>query len=310
MTRLRIRNLKFFISGNKGLDPLSRGVDLKVNDGESLALIGESGCGKTMTALAILGLLPPGIKADGTIAFNGKNILSSSKNEIRQIRGREIAMIFEQPSTCLNPCFHVGMQVAEAVRTKRKITRREAREKALEWIQKVGVTPPERQYYKYPHQLSGGMQQRIMIASALAGNPSLLIADEPTTSLDMTVQAQIMALIRDLLTKSDTSLLLITHDLALAVGMCETTSVMYAGEIIESGSTDEIVRYPRHPYTKALVEAFAPEGFRALKDRPTECSSPIKGCAFYPRCPLSVSLCRESRPELKNGVRCHKWHGR
>ncbi|MBW2079205.1 MAG: ABC transporter ATP-binding protein [Deltaproteobacteria bacterium] len=307
MDLLRISNLHVSFPTKAGVVWASDGVDLEIKQGESLCLVGESGCGKTIVALGIMRLLPENARVNGEICFKEKNLLSLGKEEMRKIRGREIAMIFEQPATCLDPVFAVGDQIAEAVRVHEKCSKKEARERSVELMEMVGIPSPQKRFRQHPHEFSGGMQQRAMIAIALAYNPSLLIADEPTTSLDVTIQAQIMELLKDLISKFKTSLFLITHDLGVAAEMCDGVAVMYAGEILEKGRVNEVFKYPKHPYTKALLGAISNDRLKPIKGSVPELTSLPSGCKFHPRCPLARDVCRDVRPEMKNGVRCHLW---
>ena len=284
---------------------VSEDVRLDIGAGDSLCLVGESGCGKTMAALAVMRLLPPQARISGKIGFKGRNILDLDPGEMRAIRGREIAMIFEQPASCLNPVFKVGRQIAEAVRIHLACSRREARDRAIELMAGMGLRNPEKLYGRYPHEFSGGMAQRAMIAMALAFNPSLLIADEPTTSLDVTIQAQIIDLLQGLVEKFNTSLLLITHDLAAASRLCSRVAVMYAGGIVETGRLDEVFSRPRHPYTKALAGAARGDDTSLVSGTVPELSRLPDGCRFHPRCPQARDICRTVRPSLENGLRCH-----
>ena len=307
MDLLRISNLHVTFPTRNGTVRASDGVNLEIKQGESLCLVGESGCGKTVVALSIMRLLPENAQVSGEIQLKGKNLISLGKEEMRRVRGREIAMIFEQPGTCLNPVFTAGGQIAEAVRVHHRCSRRESKEKAIRLMETVGIPSPEKRYSQYPHEFSGGMQQRAMIAIALAYSPSLLIADEPTTSLDVTIQAQVMELLKDLAFKFRTSLFLITHNLGVAAEICDSVAVMYAGEIVEKGHVGEVFRAPKHPYTKALVRAISDDGLRPINGSVPELTSLPSGCKFHPRCPLARDLCRQVRPEMRNGVRCHLW---
>ncbi|MBT9148990.1 MAG: ABC transporter ATP-binding protein [Dehalococcoidia bacterium] len=307
MGLLQINNLHVNFPTKAGVVRASDGVSLEIKQGESLALVGESGCGKTIVALSIMRLLPEDARISGEIRFEGKNLLSLGKEEIREIRGREIAMIFEQPATCLNPVFTVGDQISEAVRVHNNCSRKESKERAIELMEMVGIPSPQKRCGQYPHEFSGGMQQRVMIAIALALSPSLLIADEPTTSLDVTIQAQIMELLKDLIAKFKTSLFLITHNLGVAAEMCDNVAVMYAGEIVERGRLSEVFEYPRHPYTKALLGAISNDGLRPIKGSVPELTRLPNGCRFHPRCPQAENVCRKVRPEMRFKVRCHLW---
>lgn len=309
MDLLRIGNLHVNFPTKAGLVRASDGVSLEIKQGESLCLVGESGCGKTIVALSIMRLLPENAEVGGEIVFKGKNLLEIPDEEMRRIRGREIGMIFEQPWTCLNPVFTVGDQIAEAVRVHERCSKKEAGERALELMRMVGIPSPRRRYGQYPHEFSGGMQQRAMIAMALALRPSLLIADEPTTALDVTVQAQIVELLRDLISGLGTSLFLITHDLGVAAALCRKAAVMYAGEVVEYGGLEEVFGEPRHPYTRLLLQALSDDGFHPIKGTVPELTRLPPGCRFHPRCPYAMEICRRERPEMKNGVRCWLWKG-
>jgi oligopeptide/dipeptide ABC transporter ATP-binding protein len=307
MDLIKVNNLSLCFPIQNGTVQILDGLNLKIGQNESLCLVGESGCGKSMTALAIAGLLPRNSLINGKISLKGKALLTAGKDEIRRIRGREIAMIFEQPTTCLNPVFTIGSQIAEAVRIYKKKSRKEAKKRAVHIMEMVGIPSPQKRYKQYPHQFSGGMQQRIMIAMALAYNPSLLIADEPTTSLDVTIQAQILDLLKDLTLAFKTSLLLITHDLGIAAEMCDKVAVMYAGRIVEQGQIDDVFDHPGHPYTKSLLEAISIDELKPIPGSVPEFSNLPSGCAFHPRCPSAIDICRYASPEMKNGVRCHLW---
>ncbi len=305
MDLLDIINLNISFPGKTGKIRVSNRLNLKIRQGESLCLVGESGCGKTIVALGIMRLLPKYAHINGEIRFNGNNLLALKEKEMRKIRGQKIAMIFEQPGTCLNPVFTIGSQIAEAVKISRKCSGKKARQRAVELMNMVGILSPREKYIQYPHEFSGGMQQRVMIAIALAFKPALLIADEPTTSLDTTIQVQIMNLLKDLTVKSGTSLLLITHDPCIAVGVCNRTIVMYAGEIMETGRTDRLFKNPKHPYTQALLNALSNNEPKPIKGRVPELTHMPAGCRFHPRCSMAVDICRQVRPQIKNGVRCH-----
>jgi len=305
MHLLSISNLSINFSTRAGLVRVLSRLNLDIEKGRSLCLVGESGCGKTIVALSIMRLLPENAEVEGEIRFGDRDLLTLGKEEIRLIRGREISMIFEQPVSCLNPVFAVGEQIAEAVRASRGCSMAEGKEKAIDLMRLTGIPSPEKRYDQYPHEFSGGMLQRAMISIAMASKPSLLIADEPTTSLDVTVQAQIIELIKDLITKFDTSLLLITHDLGVAAELCMDVAVMYAGEIVEKGPVAEVFQNPRHPYTQALLRAISNDGLRPIKGSVPELTRLPDGCRFHPRCHLAKVVCRKLKPELKDGVRCH-----
>ncbi len=305
MHLLDIIDLNISFHSKAGNVQVLNGVSLKIKQQESLCIIGESGCGKTIVALSIMRLLQRHARISGAIHFKGKNLLLLKEKEMRRIRGREIAMIFEQPATCLNPVFTVGEQIAEAVRAYKRCPAKQARQKAIELMEMVGIPFPEKRYIQYPHEFSGGMQQRAMIAAALAFKPSLLIADEPTTSLDPTIQVQIMELLKDLSAKFMTSLLLITHDPDIAAEMCDSVMVMYAGEIVEKGRTDKLFKNPEHPYSKALLGAITDNKLRPIKGSVPQLTRLPSGCRFHPRCSIAADICQQVRPQMKNKVRCH-----
>jgi peptide/nickel transport system ATP-binding protein len=291
-------------------------VDLAVDAGEVLALVGESGCGKSMTAMSILRLVPkPGRIEAGDIRFGEKHLLSLSVPEMRKVRGREISMIFQEPMTSLNPVFRVGDQVIEAVRLHAEVSRREARDQTLELFRQVGIPDPEGRLLAYPHQLSGGLRQRVMIAMALATRPKLLIADEPTTALDVTIQAQILELLKQLQARFQMAILLITHDLGVVNAMADRVAVMYAGKIVEEATRLEVLSDGRHPYTQGLL-ASMPGRARRGQDLaeiegvvPTPSEWP-KGCRFSTRCPRAFEPCSITEPEVfslsaSHSVYCH-----
>lgn len=279
------------------------GIDLSIQKRHTLGLVGETGAGKTTTALSILNLVPnpPGVIEEGTIELEGVDVLKLSQEELEKVRGNEVAMIFQDPMTALNPVMTVGDQIAESIELHQDVTKEEAYEKAKETLRLVGI--PDTRAGDYPHQFSGGMKQRVVIAIALACSPKLLIADEPTTALDVTIQAQVLALMKDLIVNEDMAMLLITHDLGVVAEVCEDVAVMYAGRIIEVGTADDIFNHTMHPYTEGLFDSLP-----NLKERGEELI-PIKGlmpdptnlppgCAFAPRCPYAVDACSEKIPTL------------
>jgi len=301
-----------------GTSNLVDDVSFTVQPGETLCIVGESGCGKSLTALSLMGLLPtpPVNVVAGEIHFDGQNLLDLSNEQMSELRGDRLAMIFQEPMTALNPAFPVGEQIAEAVRRHRSVTRAEARQKALEMLQKVGIPAAETRLDAYLHQLSGGMRQRVMIAMALANDPSVLIADEPTTALDVTIQAQVLHLVRDLQQENGTAMILITHDLGVVAEVADAVAVMYAGRVVESGPVSALFADPQHPYTIGLIGSLPGLGARAAGGRlvtisgivPTPEAMPT-GCRFAERCPFASKICAEVPPMREVGethqVACH-----
>jgi peptide/nickel transport system ATP-binding protein len=318
---LEIRDLVTEFATDHGRVRAVDGVSFEIPRRGTLGVVGESGCGKSVTALSIMRLIasPPGRIAAGEIRYGGKNLLALSAEEMRRIRGNRIAMIFQEPMTSLNPVFTVGDQVAEAVRLHQKKSRTEARDSAIAMFRLVGIPSPEDRVDAYPHQLSGGMRQRVMIAMALACKPDLLIADEPTTALDVTIQAQILDLLRSLQAELGMSILLITHDLGVVSETCDEVVVMYAGRIVERATTEALFEAPRHHYTAGLLRSVPSYGEgTAVADRKrlVEIKGMVpalhelsKGCKFVDRCPAAQELCRTEEPALlplgKSLVRCH-----
>lgn len=300
---IEIRNLKTFLHTEKGILKAVNGVNLFLRRGEITGLAGESGCGKSMTAYSILRLVPnpPAKIIGGEIIFEGKNLLKISESDMRKIRGNEIAMIFQDPLTSLNPVFTVGNQLVEAIKLHQNIGRKEALKKAIEMLGLVNISEPEIRIKQYPHQFSGGMRQRIMIAMALACNPSLLIADEPTSALDVTIQAQILYLITELISKLNNSVLLITHDLGVIAEVCDFVYIMYAGKIVEYASAKEIFFGSKHPYTQKLMESMPTlneqkDELTVIKGAVPSLINPPSGCSFHPRCPKIKTICCEEEP--------------
>ncbi len=280
------------------------GISFEVSRGSTLAIVGESGCGKSLTALALMGLLPPTAKiAGGSIHFQGKSLLSLTEKALSGIRGDSMAMIFQEPMTSLNPMFTAGDQIAEAVKRHRGVSQAEAMARAVQLLRLVGIPAPEQRVQAYPHELSGGMRQRVMIAMALANNPALLVADEPTTALDVTIQAQILSLVRDLQTESGAAMILITHDLGVVAEVADEVVIMYAGRIVEAGPVAAIFDDPQHPYTIGLMGStpmFGKEKGRlaAIAGSVPRVGNMPNGCRFVTRCPLATARCAEERPLL------------
>ncbi len=316
---LDIQDLKTYFHTRDGVVKAVDGVNFHVDRGEIVGLVGESGCGKSVTSLSIMRLVaPPGKIESGRILFDGQNLLELSRDQMTKIRGDRIAMIFQQPTSSLNPVFQVGFQISEVLEIHQAMGRKAGRARAIEMLKKVGISDPERRVDAYPHEMSGGMAQRVMIAMALACIPDLLIADEPTTALDVTIQAQILDLMRGLQRELGTSIILITHDLGIVAEMCSRVAVMYAGEIVEATDVRTLFRDPKHPYTQGLIESVPMLGIERgeLEVIPGNVPNLIDlpaGCRFAPRCRARVEhgleICMRERPELKpvapgHNVRC------
>ena len=306
MPLLEVKNLKTYFATARGEVRSVDDVSFTVASGETLCVVGESGCGKSVTALSIMRLVAsPGYIADGTILFEGRDLLKLSENEMRKLRGDDIAMIFQDPMTSLNPVYTVGEQIAEAIRLHRGVSKKEAWKQAVEGMRDVAIPSPESRAKSYPHEKSGGMRQRVMIAMALACDPKLLIADEPTTALDVTIQAQILQELAELREKRKLGLLLITHDLGVVAETADRVAVMYAGKIVEEASVRELFARPRHPYTEGLLRAVPQLGAKGHQTRlqtiegvvPNPLELP-PGCRFAPRCPHAQEKCRVGEIEL------------
>ncbi|NLL61240.1 MAG: ABC transporter ATP-binding protein [Candidatus Atribacteria bacterium] len=306
MTRdiIKVKNLKISFFTHLGEVQAVRGINFHIKNGEVLGIVGESGSGKSVTALSILKLLQyPGVIKNGEIVFGGEDLVKKSENEMnKKIRGNKISMIFQDPMTSLNPVFKIGDQITEAILIHNKISRKNARKKALEMLELVSIASPEIRVNNYPHELSGGMRQRVMIAMALSCQPDLLIADEPTTALDVTIQAQIILLLKELQRKTNVSILLITHDLGVVADICDRIIVMYSGLLMEEGSTRDIFYNPLHPYTKGLLKAVpTPEISKenrllTIPGKPPELLNPPTGCPFAKRCPYVMNICTRQLP--------------
>lgn len=300
---LSVRNLKTSFFTHVGEVKAVRGISFDVNEGEVLGIVGESGSGKSVTSLSIMGLLQyPGRVVDGEILLNGEDILTYSKNQMRKVRGKEIAMIFQDPMTSLNPVYTIGNQIMEMILEHEKMSRREARARAIEMLKLVGIPAAEKRIDSYPHEFSGGMRQRVMIALALSCNPKLLIADEPTTALDVTIQAQILNLIKKLNRQFGMTTMLITHDLGVVATVCDKVAVMYGGLIMEYGTADEIFYHPRHPYTMGLlgsiphVDGGEKRRLIPIDGTPPDLINPPKGCPFSTRCKYCMNVCTQEQP--------------
>lgn len=318
MALLEVRDLSV-VFARKGEPPVTAvdGISFDVDPGRTVGLVGESGCGKSVTSLAIMGLLPStGAEVSGSVNFDGTDLLQLPRRELDQRRGRDLSMVSQDPLTSLNPVVPIGLQVSEVVERHRGLPRKEAMPEAEDLLRRVGIPDPRRRLKEYPHQLSGGMRQRALIAMALACKPRLLIADEPTTALDVTIQAQILQLLAELVTETETALIMITHDLGVVAGLCDEVNVLYAGRVVERAARHELFARPRHPYTAGLLASIprldSPRGQRL---------SPIKGsisdnipwdagCAFCPRCPNAKEVCEQQTPDVSIDVgarllRCH-----
>ena len=300
---LSVRDLKTSFFTHVGEVKAVRGISFDVNEGEVLGIVGESGSGKSVTSLSIMGLLQyPGRVVDGEILLNGEDILTYSKDQMRKVRGKEIAMIFQDPMTSLNPVYTIGNQVMEMILEHEKMTKREARARAIEMLKLVGIPAAEKRIDSYPHEFSGGMRQRVMIALALSCNPKLLIADEPTTALDVTIQAQILSLIKSLNKQFGMTTMLITHDLGVVATVCDKVAVMYGGLIMEYGTVDEIFYHPRHPYTMGLlgsiphVDGGEKRRLIPIDGTPPDLINPPKGCPFSARCKYCMNVCTQEQP--------------
>ena len=312
---LLVKNLKVSFSTSKKELIAVRGISYQLNQGEILALVGESGCGKTVSALSILRLIqePPGKIVSGEILFAGKDLLKLKKNELQGLRGKDIAMIFQDPMTSLNPVLTIGEQIIETLLRHTSLSRKKAREKSFRLLEQVEIPSPLQKLDQYPHQLSGGMRQRAMIAIALSCSPRILIADEPTTALDVLIQAQILSLLKKIKNDTQMSILLITHDLAVVAEVAERVMVMYAGEIVESGSVNDLFRSPLHPYTIGLMESIPTlESTQQKLSKLKEISGTVPslsqvpfGCPFHPRCPTAETRCKTDKPKFKEISKTH-----
>lgn len=310
---LQVKNLKTSFFTHLGEVQAVRGVSFDLNKGEAIGIVGESGSGKSVTSLSIMKLLQhPGRIVDGDIIFKGNNLIKKSNKDMLKIRGNEIAMIFQDPMTSLNPVYTIGNQIVEVITRHQGLSKKKAREKAIDMLEMVGIPSPDKRIDNYPHEFSGGMRQRAMIAIALSCQPDLLIADEPTTALDVTIQDQILKLMKELKDKIDTSIILITHDLGVVADVCSKIVVMYGGLIMEEGLSRDIFFNPKHPYTMGLLKSI-PRLDLGQKKRlipipgtPPDLVSPPKGCPFTDRCSYAMRICREKQPRVFDIDKNHK----
>lgn len=311
---LEIKGLKTYFYTDDGVVPAVDGVDISIYEGETVGIVGESGCGKSVTSLTTM-RLTPGKVVEGSITFQQKDILALSDEEMRELRGNEMAMIFQEPMTSLNPVFTIGKQIGEAVEIHMKVSKQMARERSIEMLKRVGIPRPDQIVDEYPHQLSGGMRQRVMIAMAMSCQPQLLIADEPTTALDVTIQAQILDLIKQLKEEQGMAVLMITHDLGVVAEMCDRVVVMYAGRVVEEASVLELFDDPKHPYTRGLIHSVPKlrAGAKRLESIPgnvPDLAHMPTGCKFAPRCADVMDICLVKEPglgDLGEERRCRCW---
>lgn len=318
---LEIKGLKTYFFTDEGVVRSVDGMELSVREGETVGLVGESGSGKSVTSLSVMGLLPKpqGRVVEGAILFEGEDLVKFSETQMREIRGNQISMIFQEPMTSLNPVFTIGDQLAEVLRIHKSMGKKESRQRAVELLQEVGIPRAEQIVNEYPHNLSGGMRQRVMIAMAMACNPKLLIADEPTTALDVTIQAQILDLMRKLKLENNMSILLITHDLGVVAETCDRVVVMYGGKVVEEADVETIFNAPKHPYTMGLLESIPSmdkevEWLASIPGNVPIPSEMPSGCKFAPRCSKATERCKETEPELRqigygHKVRCFLTEG-
>jgi oligopeptide transport system ATP-binding protein len=311
---LRVENIKTYFNTDDGIVKAVDGVSFALRRGETIGIVGESGCGKSVMNLSIMRLIPspPGKIVDGEIFFHGKSVLAMSGDELRALRGNKISMIFQDPMTSLNPFLRISTQLVETLHLHQGLSRSAANGKAIEMLRMVGIPSPEKRIDGYPHQFSGGMRQRVMIAMALSCNPEILIADEPTTALDVTIQAQILEIVKDLTVKFSTAVILITHDLGVVSGMCDKICVMYAGRIVERASTDDLFKDPKHPYTRGLIRS-VPRLDKSTKERlysipgtPPSLINIPECCPFHPRCEYAMDICSRQYPDETDSGKEHE----
>ncbi len=315
---LKVRDLQTHFRTDEGIVKAVDGVSFDLRAGETLAIVGESGSGKSVTNLSIMNLIPspPGKIVGGEVWYAGKDILKMSDREIREIRGNKISMIFQDPMTSLNPFLRISTQMVETIVLHQGLSKKAAKDKAIEMLKLAGIPAAEKRVDNYPHQFSGGMRQRVMIAMALSCNPEILIADEPTSALDVTIQAQILDLIGDLTARLGTAVIMITHSLGVVAGMCDTVCVMYAGRVVEQGAVDEVFAAPKHPYTRGLIRSVPrldkpnSERLYSIEGQPPNVIDLPECCPFYPRCEFAKDICRTKYPasvETENGHKVSCW---
>lgn len=310
---LEVKNLAVSFETFFGEVEAVRNISFNVGERETVAIVGESGCGKSVTANSIMRLLPtpPAFFKGGEILFNGEDIISKTEDEMQKIRGNQISMVFQDPMTSLNPTMKIGKQIVEGLVKHQKLSKSEAEKRAIDMLNLVSVPQPEKRINQYPHEFSGGMRQRVMIAIAMVSSPQLLIADEPTTALDVTVQAQILELMKEIQDKLGMSIILITHDLGIVADMSDKVVVMYAGQILEQGLTDEIFKKPKHPYTKKLLASVPrldmsrDERLHSIEGSPPDLYIPPKGCSFYDRCDYAMRVCKDNLPDFEDHSKTH-----
>jgi oligopeptide/dipeptide ABC transporter ATP-binding protein len=305
---LTVEDLSVEFWTSRGTVHAVNGISFSIKAGETLGIVGESGCGKSVTALALMGILPRAARIPtGTVTLDGLDLLGQSEREWQHVRGKDVAMIFQDPMTSLNPVLTVGRQLRESIQAHLPVNKKESERRAAELLDRVGIPSAKARLRDYPHQFSGGMRQRAMIAMALACEPKLLIADEPTTALDVTIQAQILDLLRELVTERGTALMLITHDLGVVAGTCERVNVMYAGTLVETGTADELFAEPRHPYTLGLLQSIPrldtgrKQKLHPIAGSPRNMLSAPSSCPFAPRCPFRIERCSTELPHLETG---------
>ncbi|KON87983.1 peptide ABC transporter ATP-binding protein [Sporosarcina globispora] len=315
---LTVENLTVEFKNGSNSNKVVKDLSFHINQGETVGIVGESGCGKSVTSLAIMSLVPSpaGKVSSGKIIFKDENLLEKKQKALRKIRGKEIAMIFQDPMSTLDPAFKVGFQIDEVLKLHTNLSKKQIKNKTIELLKSVGIPSPEQRYNQYPYELSGGMRQRVVIAMALACNPELLIADEPTTALDVTVQAQILDLMNDLKVQFNTSIMMITHDIGVVAETCNRVIVMYAGQIVEEANIRDLFDHAAHPYTQGLLKSVPKinSSNKILHSIPGNVPTPEEmpnGCRFYPRCPIASEKCRNQEPPLEKMKENHKvrcWH--